>query len=163
MSEVNASDEMVTTLLTLSGKMRELKQPDCKLPKNRTIRNLALELGKTAKRLPVQEVLNFISSDTFFAYAKAEEVLATFKALQDGEINVEFKDANGMSINNPNYKEEPMSKVDDILGAGDNFDDVLGGLDLESSEQKVEAMRDGGGEAIEVGAGDNDCGDGCKI
>lgn len=57
-----------------------------------------------------------------------------------------------------------MSKVDDILGAGNNFDDVLGGLDLEASEKKVEEMRDGGGEAIVAGKGDNDCTSGaCAI
>lgn len=60
-----------------------------------------------------------------------------------------------------------MNKVDEILGkasAGElDMDAALGNLDLEGAEAKVDQMRSGGGEAIEVAAGDNDCGDGCKI
>jgi len=60
-----------------------------------------------------------------------------------------------------------MSKVDDILAKASDgsfdMDAALGNLDFEASEAKVDQMRSGGGEAIEVAAGDNDCGDGCKI
>lgn len=57
-----------------------------------------------------------------------------------------------------------MSKVDDILAGDVNLDDALGSLNLEASEEKVEEMRAGGGEAIVSGKGDNDCSSGaCAI
>jgi len=56
-----------------------------------------------------------------------------------------------------------MSKVDDIL-ANTDFDSALGGLDLEGSNQKVEEMRNGGGEAIVPSKDDDKCTSGaCAI
>lgn len=97
--------ELSTVLLAISTQLRELDTPGCKKPRNRTIRTLAIELGKKAKSQQVREILYFISSDTFFAYNKAKEVLAALQGLLDGSIDVTFKDANGMLISNPNCKE----------------------------------------------------------
>jgi len=97
--------ELSSALLSISTQMRELNEPGCKKPKNRTMRALATELGKKATNQQVREIMYFISSDTFFAYSRAEEVLATLQGLLDGSIDVTFKDANGMLINNPNCKE----------------------------------------------------------
>jgi len=106
MLEQAGSNELLNVVLALQVKITELEMPGCALPKNRTMRDLASRLRKDAKRLPVQEILYFISSDPYFAYNKSKEVLANFKGLVEGSINVEFKDANGMSINNPFIKEE---------------------------------------------------------
>lgn len=106
MLEQAASNELLDTILALRLKVTELEAPDCKLPKNKTMRDLAKQLGKGVKRLPVQEILYFISSDPYFAFNKTKEVLANFSGLVEGTLNVEFKDANGMSINNPFVKEE---------------------------------------------------------
>lgn len=106
MDHATGSKELIDTILALHLKVQEVEAPGCKLPKNKTLRELAKELGKTVKRLPVQEVLYFISSDPYFAYNKTKEVLVNFAGLVEGTINVEFKDANGMSVNNPYMKEE---------------------------------------------------------
>lgn len=159
-----ASQELLSVILALNLKIQELDTPGCKLGKNRTIRALALDLAKTAKVTRVKEILYFISSDRFFAYTKAKEVLATFNDIVSGAIDVEFKDANGMSVTNPFIKEENMSKPENALIGDIDFDAALSGLDLEASSQKVEEMRDGGGEAIVPGKGDNDCTSGaCAI
>lgn len=162
---IYASDELLNVILALRLKVQELDAPGCKLPKNRTMREFVKELVKTVERFSTQEILYYIASDTFFAYERAKEVLQGYSDLKEGNINVEFKDANGMSINNPYYKEKHMSKVDDIIAGKDPLDslDALDSLDLDGAQANVDAMRSGGGEAIELAPGDNDCGDGCKI
>lgn len=97
--------ELSTALLAISTQMRELDEPNCKKPKNRTMRALATELGKKATNQQVREIMYYISSDNFFAHSRAQEVLTTLQGLLDGSIDVTFKDANGMLISNPNCKE----------------------------------------------------------
>lgn len=98
--------ELSTTLLSIATQLRELDTPGCTKPKNRTMRTLAKTLGAKAKSQQVREIMYFISSDQFFAYNKAKEVMATMQGLLDGTIDVTFKDANGMLISNPNCKEK---------------------------------------------------------
>ncbi|WNT47164.1 hypothetical protein SPLA10_PHROGS00103 [Salmonella phage SPLA10] len=46
----------------------------------------------------------------------------------------------------------------------DGFDiNALDALNIDDALERVDAKRSGGGEAIVVGEGDNDCGDACKI
>ena len=63
--------------------------------------------------------------------------------------------------------ETPAETVSDAgsAAAGDDpFDlSALDALNIDEAADRVDAKRSGGGEAIVVGEGDNDCGDGCKI